>query len=529
MLKVRLLLLLGGTALAGVLAAGGASSALADEYGKTSCQDPASLCTEISNPPASWKYVGHDEPSVLFYSGVPGSGNNTTYQLTLPSDPSGPFSASNSYNFELHPTFWFGMAMCDTQSYPELTSKCPPDSDANAVPVGTNTKHPGTAFEELQFYPPGWISQFAGSSCDPTRWCAALTIDSLSENPLTGGLLNASCQSRILGGLEYVNFAYLTRTGVPQGPPNPLQFDPVASGKPGSTVLYMKSGDQLTVSLHDSPDGLVTSVTDNTSGKSGLMTASAANGFGQIKFAPTGTKCTEMPYTFHPEYSTSSTTTRVPWAAHTYNIAFSDELGHLQFCTHVDPITGSCDGMEGAPGNLQPADADDQACFTSEMTLLYPVTGCEGTNAPGFDGASYQPDWPDGSPNHPTSVLFSSPVTVGGTTYPQAAFENDMPRIEAADLGGSCNRTTGVGCTNPPPTDQGVPAAFYPYYSTTSSGPNGSCMWGLGSTLPNTTTDFGKSAQWGALNPQTYYIAGGKGATHQVIDTYRNILPNNPC
>jgi hypothetical protein len=47
--------------------------------------------------------------------------------------------------------------------------------------------------------------------------------------------------------------------------------------------------------------------------------------------------------------------------------------------------------------------------------------------------------------------------------------------------------------------------------------------------LPNTTGYFGRSAQWGALNPQTYYIVGGKGATHQVIDTYRNILSNNPC
>ena len=55
------------------------------------------------------------------------------------------------------------------------------------------------------------------------------------------------------------------------------------------------------------------------------MTASAANGFGQIQSAPTGTSCTEIPYDFHPMYSTSSPQTRVPWSAHSYNIAFDED------------------------------------------------------------------------------------------------------------------------------------------------------------------------------------------------------------
>ncbi len=33
---------------------------------------------------------------------------------------------------------------------------------------------------ELQFYPPGYVQQFSGTSCNATQWCAALTIDSLS-------------------------------------------------------------------------------------------------------------------------------------------------------------------------------------------------------------------------------------------------------------------------------------------------------------------------------------------------------------
>ena len=35
--------------------------------------------------------------------------------------------------------------------------------------------------------------------------------------------------------------------------------------------------------------------------------------------------------------------------------------------------------------------------------------------------------------------------------------------------------------------------------------------------------------EYGQLNAQPYYIAGGVGSTHLVIGTYRNILSNAPC
>src|SRR5207302_8235805 len=106
---------------------------------------------------------------------------------------------------------------------------CTPDSDTNITPLAT---HPGVAFMELQFYPPGWVEQFASQSCDPTRWCAALTIDSLSRDPVNGQDLNTTCQNQILRGLEYVTFAYVSRNGAPNGAPNPLDFDPNVGGKP---------------------------------------------------------------------------------------------------------------------------------------------------------------------------------------------------------------------------------------------------------------------------------------------------------
>jgi hypothetical protein len=532
--KFRLLLLCGGLFAALTLASASPASASSPSYlAKMSCWYSTSLCTEIANPQDFWGswYVGHDEPSTLFYSPRPGAGNRMTYQVTLPKDPGGAFNQTKSYNFELHPAFWFGMAMCDTFSYPETVNTCKPDSDSNAVDVRTSTQHPGTAFMELQFYPPGWVPQFANSSCDATKWCAALTIDSLSENPISGHELNQACQNEILGGIEYVNFAYLTKNGEPQGPPNPLDFDPIASGSPGPNVLYMNSGDKISVNLHDSASGLVTTVKDKTSGQSGFMTASAANGFGHIKFAPGGTTCRDVLYNFHPEYSTSSPKTTVPWAAHSYNIAFSDEIGHFDFCTHIDANTGSCDGLEGRQGDQEQADGDDNICFGAAESLLYPATGCVDTNDPGFDGMSYQQNaWPDGNPGHPTPILFSSPRMAGGAKYARMAFEADLPRIEASDLGGSCDRNTGAGCTNPPVTDDGSPAAFYPYFSTVGSSPS-SCKYGIGSTLPHTLNNFGgnSTAEYGPLKATWYYVFGGHGATTRRYNNFQQGFSSVPC
>ena len=94
----------------------------------------------------------------------------------------------------------------------------------------------------------------------------------------------------------------------------------------------MSSGDNLRVSIHDTADGVQAQIDDLTSGQSGSMTASPANGFAQFQYAPTGTSCNTIPYAFHPMYSTSSEQTRVIWAAHSYNVAFSDEIGHFENC-----------------------------------------------------------------------------------------------------------------------------------------------------------------------------------------------------
>jgi len=504
------------------------------------CSSNTMLCTEVYDSEdvfGAGTYVGHDEPSALFYSNTAGAGNHNRWVVTMPKDPPHAVVPGRTWNFQLRPAFWFGMAMCDTQSYPEQVSTCTPDSDTNITPLA---QHPGTAFMELQFYPPGWVKQFASQSCDVTSWCAALTIDSLSRDPVNGQDLNQTCQNQILGGIEYVNFAFVTKNGVPQGAPNPLDFNPAVGGAPDSARdLFMNPGDRVEITMSDTAHGLRTDLRDLTTGQSGFMVASAANNFGQMQFAPTGTSCTVMPYDFHPMYSTSSTQTRVPWAAHSYNIAYSDELGHWDYCDAVaadgtcpttahegDPHANSntVNDQEAAEGP-HPA-GDDDSCFNPPPPPSVQVSGCNGEND-GFDGVPYHLSWPDGNTDlHPTSIEFTSPRTGREleTNYRQVAFETDLPRVELT----TCNRTTGVGCTLIPTTDDRVAADFYPFFSLGRSG--GQCRWAEGSFIPGfTQNDFGGNVQYGPLLSQVYLAFGGHGATVNRINDFRQILPNNPC
>src|SRR2546423_410308 len=235
----------------------------ASSHPRINCAGRAVTCPEGWDSEAVFgkdHYIGHDEPANLFYSNVPGSGNQMRYRLVLPTDPTPatPLERGKSFNFELHPAFWFGMAMRDTQSYPELLSTCTADSDKNIVDPAVSPRHPGTAFMVMQFYPPGWVPFQApgGISCAPTQCSAAQNI----------------------------------------------------------------------------------------------------------------------PYEFHPMYSTSSEKTLLPWASHSYIIAFSDESGNFDSSTAVSAPGGNGKGLEGIKGDQEPADSDDFACQPARASLLVKVT-----------------------------------------------------------------------------------------------------------------------------------------------------------
>jgi hypothetical protein len=485
------------------------------------------------------EYVGHDEPSLLFYSNALGSGNSNVYQLTLPKDPPTlpkQDGTGGTFNFQLHPAFWLGMALCDTESAPEFTKNCTPDSDANIFD-GSNPAaadyighHPGTAFLELQFYPPGWTPWPAGISCDASKWCAAMAIFSYNLDQNAGVFNNADCLNTV--GPEPANFAFITKNGVPHDSPSPLGLTFYSFTPDPTTDLFMNSGDQLSVDLHDTAHGLRISIDDRTTHQHGSMTASAANGFAQTVFDPSASTCSQNPYDFHPMYATSSEHTRVPWAAHSYNVAFSDEIGHFEYCNAFDPNTGQCTSSVSDPNG---PDEDDFGCFNAAESLRVPIGGCIATDND-FDGVSYQHTWPGSLSNrrqdrllNPSPILFSSPLFKPSgrkadlRNYSRIAFEADLPRIEAADFGGACNRTTGAGCVNPPPGSN-----FYPIYST--RGEAGKCLWQLGGVnIPGTTNTFGgnSTAEYGPLSLSVYPVAGGVPSFR--YNNFRQVLNNNPC
>jgi hypothetical protein len=499
------------------------------------CDEGDPLCAETADAIGyEGRYTGHDEPSVLFYSDRPGSGNNNRYRLILPQDPPTlptQDGTGGTFNFQNRIAFWFGMDLCDNQSAPEFTHEpCTPNSDANifdsADPNSPHYigRHPGTAFLELQFYPPGWVSFENGISCHATKWCAAMAIFSFNNDMNTGVPNNADCLNTV--GIEPANFAFITRNGRPQAPPAPLDLTLAAFTPDPARDLFMRAGDRLELSIHDSPAGLVTRIDDLSTGQSGSMTASVANGFAQVNYDPNAATCTQNPYAFHPMYSTSSEHTRVPWAAHSYNIAFSDEIGHFEYCSVVNP-DGTCAESVNDPGG---PDDDDVLCRGPEESLRIRIGGCFATDND-FDGVSYQRNWPGTFRDprrdrqlHPRSVLFSSPTFNGGRNYSRVAFEADLPRIEAADFGGNCDRNTGANCVNPPPG-----ANFYPIYTTRESDSVG-CLWQLGGThIPGTERTFGgtSTAEYG---PLLFLDYPGPGFTpiHRTND-FRRVLSNNPC
>jgi hypothetical protein len=358
-----------------------------------------------------------------------------------------------------------------------------------------------------------------------------MNVFTLLEDPVNGTLQNDSCAAKV--GIETFEFAFVTRNGRSLAPANPLDATLATYTPDLNRILLMSSGDRVRVTMHDTPDGLRADLADLTSGQSGSMTASPANGFAQFKFAPHGKSCKAIPYAFHPMYSTASEQTRVPWAAHSYNIAFSEEIGHFQHCDGAAvPATSFGLDAAGSPvtcpaGNTEDGgrapDEDDDFCFPASRSLLVQVQGCTDSNT-GFDGVSYEPVWPDGDTAlHPTPVRVTSPLTGRNydRNYPRAALEADLPRIEA-----TCDPDTGAGCTQIPITDQGDPAQFYPYFSTTSGA---QCQWQFGGAIPGAASDFGAEAQWGPILSLEYLVFGGGGATHQQFNDYRNIFGSNPC
>ncbi len=434
--------------------------------------------------------------------------------------------------------------MCDPHSYPQ--NPCTPLSDSN---TGLNSPtDAGSAFMELQFYPPGFTPFVDATSCSKTQWCAALTIDSL-ECTFNFATCNNNC-------IEPVNFAFLQTNGVPAGPPAPSS--PTTGTFFGNkNTLKMNPGDSVAVSVSNVPDkgspdigGLKAVVHDATTGQTGFIVASAANGFQNTSI----TNCAGTPFSFHAEYSTAQQQNQVPWAALEGGVLMEQEIGHGEACstltnklgfsftgadgsTYTDPqVFQTCNGgmegkkatgegpcnatgtvcqnatTQGAGGPVACPTQDstsgalcefsDANCFpagsrpvtvngvatTESARLNFCYQGAFQNGDLDFDGTGYVPDWPDGSKNFPTSIQYVGPFT-NGHTYTKIQFETDVAASEAL-----CDTATGSQCTAPP-----LGAQFYPFWTLTNKqSSSGACVWNFGNVNPGVTTnDFGKDAEYG--------------------------------
>ena len=466
-------------------------------------------------------YIGHDEPTLNFTSSAPGSGADSTWTFTLGADPAGPPTVSSpghdiSHYFELTPAIWFSMNLCDPNSYPQLP--CTPESDKNAPRCANQaecTSYPGagSAFLEMQFYPPGFAPWIDAISADNKHWAAALNIDSL-ESTQNFGHINEKCP-------EPVNFAWIQSDGVPTGPPSP-QLATLASNTPNAKTLLMNPGDTIRVHIFNAaaPGGgkaLKIVIDDLTTHQSGFMQASAANGFMNSSIVD----CSGTPFNFEPEYSTAKPTNTSPWGAGTQVISMAFETGHFTPCSSVrkrskltlfpgvtDFTYNQCVGSyeEAAPPDeetlLEESDAqcypegDEHGALAagSPDTMTGCIDALKQNGDLDFDGSPYWTEWPTstGASATPASFQISSPTTGRAKeNYSAFQFQTDAAFSEIA----TCSPKHFSGCAVPPPN---APGKFYPYW-TQGTASTGACVWEFGNVQSGNT--FGGDAQYGKLDP----------------------------
>jgi hypothetical protein len=464
------------------------------------CADPRTSRTERFEDHGH--YIGHDEPSLRFLSSRPASGNDVTFVERLPVEPHRLPTVRHpgrdvTHTFELSVAPWFSMQLCDPKSDPELP--CKPRSDTNAA--HGNFPGGGSAFMELQFYPPGFAPFADSISCDNAHWCSALTIDSVECD--AAGTCNDNC-------IEPVNFAFIQTDGVPLGPPSPQQSN-LQTFTPNGKTLLMNQGDRVVIHMFDAKiaggHAFEVEETDTTTGRSGFMIASAANGF--MNTSPAD--CSGTPFNFQPEYSSAKPQNTVPWGPGPYGINTEFEIGHFEPCTRVtgkvgpasDPFFTHChgpyetDAPADTPKSVEPNDAPcyrrgDTHGGTSDPNE---VTGCDVFfNAIGdldYDGTSYRADWPTSvHPNRYPSTFQQQPPTSAGHAYAAVQFMTDTSSTESG-----CDVVSGQGCVLPP---QG-PGHFFPFW--TFARVHGHCAWEFGNMRNGNT--FGRDRQYGRVGPNT--------------------------
>ena len=241
-------------------------------YEEPLCVSHSSLCADIYSNPGD-EYVGHDEPSLEFKSSEPGSGNDITYQVPTRGSAAEAARGRLGRDLELRAAadvvvrahavrLRVGPGVHEdvhTGLRRERPRRNRPERSELHRQASRQRVH-GAAVLRARLRP-----QFEGFGCAATRYCAAMTIDSLTEGQNTGtggGQPNTpACNNYILGGIEPINWAYVTKSGVSQAPADPLftgTFDNpnfAAVNPDFDRDLMMSPGDRITIHMHDTPAG----------------------------------------------------------------------------------------------------------------------------------------------------------------------------------------------------------------------------------------------------------------------------------
>ena len=162
---------------------------------------------------------GHDEPGIQFYSNLPGSGGNVTWNVTLPVDKSPTQNQSDLYT-----AIWFGMTLQDPRAWMD---QC---------------------FLELQFYP------------DQSYY---------NPGPIPTETVNG----------QWIGYAVAWEINLTNGYEDPCFGEPLyLNGVPGPAFLNMSQGDNIVVTMSGYPTSTVgeqIQVQDRSNGQSSTLTMSS--------------------------------------------------------------------------------------------------------------------------------------------------------------------------------------------------------------------------------------------------------------
>ena len=154
----------------------------------------------------------------------------------------------------------------------------------------------------------------------------------------------------------------------------------------------MNPGDTISFHMFDAPapgggDAFEVVMDDLTTHQSGLMQASAANGFQNTSMAD----CSGTPFNFQPEYNTAKANNITPWGARTGSrLSTEFETGHWEACTSLsDPISpnpidpnDTQPAVQPVPGPYENAGPPDATTPEIGDALCY----LAGDTHPGYNG-----------------------------------------------------------------------------------------------------------------------------------------------